>query len=277
MRTWGGALNALTHIVLQCRKLGTASAKGRALNSLDVALLFLWARGCQTAFAICTLLEDGFADDAHARWRTLHELSIVAQFLGAHDVALAERYMAHLDVKNYRVAKEYERCAPDLGYAPLDPSEIAQLKDKHDAAIATFPGLGNGDWAWAEPAFLLKKAKQRLTFVDLESAVGLAKWRAHVGMAHHNVHAGPHGTFFRLGSRPGGARAVALAGPSLYGLADPGHACAISICQLTLVVVLPRTEDDLRDPFHVAAAKTLVPLVDACGRKFAESDRRAKA
>ena len=78
-------------------------------------------------------------------------------------------------------------------------SEIPQLKAKHDAAIATFPGLGHGDWAWAEPAFPLKKAKQRLTFVDLESAVGLAKWRAHVGMAHHNVQAGHMGHSSDLG------------------------------------------------------------------------------
>ena len=79
-------------------------------------------------------------------------------------------------------------------------------------------------------------------------SVGLEKWHAHVGMAHHNVHAGAHGALFRLGNPPAGKERVALAGPSLYGQADPGHACAISLQQLTLQVVLQRAEDDARDP-----------------------------
>lgn len=251
---------------------------GRALDGSDQALLFLWARGCQTAFAICALLEDGFADDAHARWRTLHEVNIVAQLLRLHGAALAERYFAYINVKNYQVSREYERCAPELRYPPLDPAEIARLKGKHDDAIAEFPGLGDSDWAWAGPAIPEKwKKKKRITFPDIEKAVGLKKWRAHVGMAHHNVHAGAHGAFFRLGNSAGGKEHVALAGPSFLGLADPGHACAISLQQLTLQLVLPRAKDDVRDPYCVAAAKALGPLVDLCGRKFGEADRRSKA
>ena len=63
-RVWGPAIDELTHLVIRCRDLGAASVQDRSLDRLDQALVYLWARGCQTALAISSLLEDGFADDA---------------------------------------------------------------------------------------------------------------------------------------------------------------------------------------------------------------------
>jgi hypothetical protein len=272
-RVWGRAIDELTHLVLRCRELGAASVQDRSIDRLDQALVYSWARGCQTALAISSLLEDGFADDAHARWRTLHELNIVAQFLRQHGDPIVERYFAHVDVKNYNVSREYQRCAPALGYPVEKPATIASLKAKRDAAVAKFPRLAEGDWAWARPALPALTPKRRATFTHLEESVGLAKWRAHVGMAHHNVHAGPHGALFRLGL-PSGSRAIAIAGPSLHGLADPGHSTGISLVQLTQQLVMPRSADDHRDPMHVAAASALLPLLDRVGRLFGAAHRR---
>lgn len=280
-RVWGRAIDELTHLVLRCRELGAASVQDRSLDRLDQALVYSWARGCQTALAISSLLEDGFADDAHARWRTIHELNIVAQFLRQHGDPIVERYFAHVDVKNYNVSLEYQRCAPALGYPLEDPSVIATLKAKHDTAVAKFPGLADGDWAWARPALTTLPPKKRARFTHLEASVGLEKWRAHVGMAHHNVHAGPHGALFRLGL-PAGTSAIAIAGPSLHGLADPGHATGISLVQLTLQLVMPRSAESDADPMHVAAGGALLPLLDGVGRLFAtahegqETKTRAK-
>lgn len=272
-RVWGHAIDELTHLVIRCRELGAASVQDRSLDRLDLALVYLWARGCQTALAISSLLEDGFADDAHGRWRTLHELNVVAQFLRQHGDPIVERYFAHVDVKNYNVSLEYQRCAPALGYPLEDPSAIATLKAKHDAAVATFPGLADGDWAWAKPALTTLTPKKRVRFTDLEGSVGLEKWRAHAGMAHHNVHGGPHGALFRLGL-PAGTGAIAIAGPSLYGLADPGHATGISLVQLTLQLVMPRSAENDADPMHVAAGGALLPLLDSVGRLFGAAHDR---
>lgn len=277
-KLWGRAIDSLTHLVIRCWQIGGSAAQARRdLDACDQVLLSLWGRGCQTAFAICSLLEDGFADDAHARWRTLHELNVVAQLIRQHGAPLAERYLAHLDVKNYKVACEYERCAPALGYPALDPSELPELKAKHDAAVMQHPGLDQGDWGWALPAFPPGASKKRLSFPQLESAVGLEKWRAHVGMAHHNVHGGPHGAFFRLGSVSSPHQRMIPAGPSIYGLADPGHACAISLHQLTFQFAVPRKETAEPGFEHLAATKALGRLVDVCGQKFAAADARSKA
>lgn len=52
----------------------------------------LHARGCQIGYEIYLLLSHGFADGAHARWRTLHEISVVASFISTHGQKVAESY-----------------------------------------------------------------------------------------------------------------------------------------------------------------------------------------
>lgn len=55
--------------------------KNRGHDSLFAVLHELQARGCQVAGAIFVLLRAGYADDAFARWRTLHEIAIVSTFI----------------------------------------------------------------------------------------------------------------------------------------------------------------------------------------------------
>ena len=44
----------------------------------------LHARACQIAYEILILLKSGLADGAHARWRSLHEISVTAFFISAN-------------------------------------------------------------------------------------------------------------------------------------------------------------------------------------------------
>ena len=50
-------------------------------NYVFEALSRLHARACQVTDEILTLLKAGFADGAHARWRTLHELAVTSIFI----------------------------------------------------------------------------------------------------------------------------------------------------------------------------------------------------
>lgn len=67
------------------------SKKNRVLND---TLIRLHARACQVTFEVITLMENGLADGAMARWRTLHEIVIVAELLAKHGEQLAVRYRA---------------------------------------------------------------------------------------------------------------------------------------------------------------------------------------
>jgi hypothetical protein len=54
-------------------------------------------------------------------------------------------------------------------------------------------------------------------------------------VASHNVHANPIGVFLKLGLV--GEMDILLAGPSDVGLADPGHATALSLLQISTALV----------------------------------------
>jgi hypothetical protein len=76
-------------------------------------------RACQVTDEIACLLENGFADGAMARWRTLHEIAMVAAVISQHGEAIAERYLAHQFVESKRAMDKYLACYKQLGYGPL--------------------------------------------------------------------------------------------------------------------------------------------------------------
>ena len=52
-------------------------------------------RAAGVAHEVLALLRAGFPDGAHARWRTLYELAVVAHVLAAGNRGTASRYLAH--------------------------------------------------------------------------------------------------------------------------------------------------------------------------------------
>lgn len=72
--------------------------EGKAKIAIDMnrhmflALRGLHARGCQVYLEILTLVKNGFADGAFARWRTLFEISVIAQFIRMKDNRVAEAF-----------------------------------------------------------------------------------------------------------------------------------------------------------------------------------------
>ena len=72
------------------------------------ALVLVHARACLVVSEIHALLRTGHAYDARARWRTLHELSVVASVLGEGDGALANRFLVHGVVERYQDARLHE-------------------------------------------------------------------------------------------------------------------------------------------------------------------------
>ena len=87
---WGEAIDRLDMLIDLCMEEGARFNdlfREEAAQTDDFvfdALTRLHARGCQVGFEILALLKNGFADGAHARWRTLHELAVVAMFLAGH-------------------------------------------------------------------------------------------------------------------------------------------------------------------------------------------------
>src|ERR1039458_2598896 len=82
-------------------------------------LIRFLVRSCQVTDEIICLLENGFADGAMARWRTLHEIGVVAAVISKHGEEIAKRYVAHQAVESERAMKKYQSCYQQLGYKPI--------------------------------------------------------------------------------------------------------------------------------------------------------------
>lgn len=58
------------------------------------ALKYIHGRGLQQFLEIITLMKNGFADGAYARWRSLYELNIIASFIAKYGEKVAKSYIS---------------------------------------------------------------------------------------------------------------------------------------------------------------------------------------
>jgi hypothetical protein len=225
-------------------------------------LLRLQARGCQVAEEIIVLLENGFADGAMARWRTLHEIEVVSSIINAGGEDMAIRYIDHQVVEDKNSLDDYERRQIPNGGPPVNPREKMLVLKEYDALIAKYGKPFSSPCGWA--ADYVNKAK--VIFGDLEEAAQQIKARPYYRMASHNVHANPSGTFSRLGALDD---RIAISGRSNAGLGDPGIKTAHSLVLLTLSLYGPKFEI-----MDIVALKTVGILGDEAVASFKKAHRR---
>jgi hypothetical protein len=190
----------------------------------------LHARACQITHEILCLMSAGLADGAMARWRTLHEIAVISFLLKEHGEELAIRYRLYEIVESYKASRDYNARCDQLGYEPLDEFELLEIKQQYDRVIQEYGSSFGKQYGWASDVL----GSEHPSFAALERKVGIDHLRGHYGMASYNVHANPKGIFFNLGLMD--ENALLLAGPSNSGLADPGHAAAISLLQVSTVI-----------------------------------------
>lgn len=212
---------------------------GRESDFVFDALRRLHARACQVADEVLVLLRNGLADGADARWRTMHEIAVVGWVIQSEGNEVAERFLLHQVVEEYKTALSYQQHCEALHQEPLTPEELGRLKDDHDALVRRFGQDYGEQYGWAAAAL----AKHRPTFCDLEERAELAHLRPFYKVASQNVHAGSRGTLYRLGLDPSNVHLL-LAGPSNAGLAEPGQSAAVSLNQITAALLLTKPNLD---------------------------------
>jgi len=231
------------------------------------ALRRLHARACQVSNEILVLLKSGYADGAHARWRTLHEISVVANFLGRQDNDLAERYLLHDVIERYQSSHLYQEYSQQLGLEQFSDGEIAALRSQYDSLLSQFGTNFANEYGWAAAVL----GKTNPNFADIERFVEMRHIRPYYKMACINVHAGPRAALFRLGLSEEQQNQILLSGSSDLGLADPGenavYSLLITTCSLLnyeptldcLVVlnILQKLEQEVFDAFDQAHHKLL--------------------
>lgn len=226
---WSEVFVTYEEAVATCAELGDTVAELAGSDSkLFYVMNLLRNRSVQVAWEVRALAGAGFADGAYARWRTLHELAVVSEFLKQNGEDVAVRYLDHAAIKSRKIIRECNECCGRLRYQPIPQSKIDEAEERKNELLEKYGNNFKNEWGWAAEAC----GKANPTFFDLRKHVDYPHWKAHFGMANHAVHAGPHGVLFRLG-HPLGSRPSALSGPSLVGLGTPLDAATITLMHAT--------------------------------------------
>lgn len=271
---WGnalGKLRMLLTIVMEWAQ-GAFERKqknpDRKLPHLDDVLLRLHVRACQVTHEIIVLLESGYADGAMARWRTLHEIAITAAVIAKFGDEIAERYVHYQIVESHKAAIAYEQNHQALGFKPISKRQLERIRRDYDKVKKRFGKEFSEEYGWAA-RHLGGPTKKRITFADLEAEAGDAMMRSPYKMASYNVHASPKGVYFKMGTLDGSP--ALLAGASNAGLAEPGQHAAVSLMEITLLLI-----DDSPILDDIVVAKLVGRLGADIPKEFGRASRRLR-
>jgi hypothetical protein len=235
-RTWRRPLDMLESLVELAHETGDAFAGEHlptAVHDRDVLLqvvVQMHARACQIAGEVLVLLRSGFADGAHARWRTMHELAVTASFLKEQGVEAARMYVRHRTVEAYRAALQYQVSCRHLHFPRIPAAQMKRQQSAYDALRAEMGKDFCTPYGWAGQIL----GKPRPSFADIEAKAELDHLRPFYKMASYNVHATPQRIWFSLGYPD---RDELPAGPSNLGLTDPAQCTGFTLAVITATLV----------------------------------------
>jgi hypothetical protein len=242
-RFWGKSFNLVRMLLEAAREAGEeANTKSRpsAAAENDVtfdALVRLHARACLVTSEVLWQMEGGFASGAMARWRTLHEVTIVSFFIAQNGNAVAERYLLHHVIETEKAARQYNEHCKALGMSPLPKKQLDRQWADREALCMRFGPAYATDWGWAAEAIQNEKP----SFAQIEKAVDLDRMRPYFKLSCHSNHAGSKGINFDLGfALTPDNESVLLAGPSNAGFYDPAYRTAVSLLQVTTNLLVHR-------------------------------------
>lgn len=241
----------------------------RAINEKDYVfevLSRIHMRACLTASEVYSLMRTGHASAAMARWRTIHELAVVAFFIEKHGADTAERYLLHNAIESWKIALQYQRYCKRIGYEPIEKQEVDSIRIQRDRLCARYGPVYGKSYGWAAATLGISDANKRITFDLIESESGIDHLRPFYKMASHGIHSESKGVYWNLGTI---GSSIALAGPSNTGFCDPAHSTLISLCQCTVCFLTTRPDID-----DLMVMGTLQSLVDEAGDTFLDIQKQ---
>jgi hypothetical protein len=276
---WGRGLDLFYAVVVAAEEAGgtflsEVDEDGEELNlTLIETLAGLHARACRTALEVFHLLKAGLAQGALARSRTLHELAVTSAVLADYGsrpeyADLAERYLQHDVVINYKDMIVFQERADQLGEEKFSDEVVAEITRDRNELRDLYGREYCGDNGWASVLFNDRNPK----FHELEDIANLAHLRGHYKWASHEVHADSKG--WRLNSEDRDGRLYLSTGYAGVGLADPADLALGSLVNTTISLLF---SSGAPEPFTLVAAKVILNLSDAAGAELLKGHGSAEA
>ena len=251
-KKWGKILTKANYFITLSEEIGKEVfeqwKKYKKLSQKKyLALIKIHARSVQIAREIFCLSENGFADGALSRWRSLHELEVISIFLAEQNNNVSERYLEHEDIKKYLDVKEYNKYFKKLKQSPPDKNNYRRLYRKYQKLISKYGKQYqfNGGYGWIPPKTLrnpkTKKLLPQQTFNNLEIHTDRAHYIPYFRLSSNSVHGGASG-FYRVGLAEDSQEKVLLTGRTTTGISEPLELMLISM-NLISTNLLPLEKD----------------------------------
>jgi hypothetical protein len=251
-RDWGEAFDIVRMMLVISREIGQESVKFNQTNVVPnhsrklECLIKLHARGCQVAAEVICLMENGFADGAFARWRTLYEIYVVTAILSDGDEILSERYVDHKFIEAKKAMDIYQQNYESLGDQVPSATDVDDIEKNHKRCIEKYGDSFKSPYGWACDHLNIKKP----IFLDMEKAAGQSTRRFYYKFSSHNVHADANGLSFRLGLLEQDSR-ILLSGMSNIGFVEPAKNLAFTLFKLNVAIMRDRWDVDTLTQFHI--------------------------
>jgi hypothetical protein len=266
---WGTAFDLLDMVIVVAFETGVDFLESYVEEAeAEQDLVFyvlsrLQIRACRIAEEAAVLLKAGYGQGAHARWRALHEVVVVAYFIADHGADVARRYLMHEGIESWRAISEFAQRVERLpDYEPPTEQELREAKEEYDALLDEFGRPFGGQYGWAAQALSENPdVKGKRGFAAIEEDVGLDHLRSHYRLASHQVHANPKG----IQRTPDGHSQsdALLGGPSVFGLANAGHSVCVSLTAITAAILSSK-----KGASTGFVAATMLRLSDEAGDAF---------
>jgi hypothetical protein len=160
------------------------------------ALVSLHARSLLVAREILCVLYGGLPDGALSRWRSLHELAVMAVFLRRLDQEVSHRYLASFPFAALRAAKQLNEHAERANMEPFSEQEIKAMVARCAGFEARFGKEMHNQYGWASVAL----NNPQPNFTQLEKAGSLDHWRPRFQWASQHTHGGYRPPLSMLGT-----------------------------------------------------------------------------
>jgi len=247
-RTWGTGISSLDLVRKAAVYLNQRAVDGWP-SSVDEprlpALLRVHGRSIVIGGEIVALLRAGYPSGAIARWRALHECTVIAAVLHDSGEATSRRYLAHQWVELAALA-EAGMIAGARGRQSRDERRFVDgLRSQREAVVAAHGTEMLSDYGWAAKA--LRNPTPR--FADLERRARSRRRRPLYKLANKHVHASAGGEWLAMTTRAMPGRL--FVGAQLEGLADIGILTAELLAEITNYLLGARPDWGNNDETHV--------------------------
>lgn len=242
-RLWGETikqLDLLRELVAEWGGIASEVRQGAyAQSTTAFALNRLFSRAYEIVGEILVLIRSGYADGALARWRSLHEVCVIAMFLSKRTDKCAEMYLEHHCIEELRMLQLDRTSGTAKRTNRHQDRYLRGLLARKSVLVNKYGGAFANDNGWAA----VDLSRARVTFKDLETHVGLDLLRNGYQRANSTVHGGALATLTRVSLNTAVVDDSLI--PPAYGCQTAARYSAASLSMLVAELCLNTENADL--------------------------------